>query len=281
MSNINVDDYRVIVISREVDIEKRFLEGISTGTGNIGFVSCKRKWKSDNGSKSNCFVFAFIVVKNNDQKNEQATNAISNMEIKDKTIIVYAHSTDSLVEKEIRKVITNGKGKVIEYKPFSHQPNDLEYDPLANFTGCVGDKKEGFGECLKELIEESLKKKNRPHIIALSILCQGYLAAHEGKDLNGWNDSMIGLLVSDAETKTEDKSWWQPAFEKKDNEKEIKQSDDFSQTIISDEISSIGKACKDSSAIKNLFDKIKGLNVQSFCDTDKVIATYNCIKELL
>lgn len=130
-----------------------------------------------------------------------------------------------------------------------------------------------------------LKPKGKTHLIALSILCQGYLAAHWDEIDNEKKESLYELkslpdeMKKNAQSnknKTKGHGWWHPAFNNDDLEKK-----DLKDTRLGMELILLGKACKDSTAIKNLFDVIKLLNGQSFCDTDKVRTAYNCIKKLL
>jgi len=136
----------------------------------------------------------------------------------------------------------------------------------------------------------------KSYLIALSILCQGYLTAHwedignDNKDnlsgLRTWDtlDDNIKNTVKSNKRKTEGQDWWKPAFEdvfeKSGDKNAMKQNAEFERTSICNELKSIGKECKEIGAIEALFNVIKEVNGQKL-DTEAVIAAYSCIKELL
>ena len=112
---------------------------------------------------------------------------------------------------------------------------------------------------------DRLVRKGTPHLIALSILCQGYLAARGGGGLNVWNDSLQGMLISDAKERTEKPDWWDPVWEDDGTgiEKELKQIEDDgneetkeAKGKVQELISKIRDAKKEEAANANVSEKV-------------------------
>lgn len=224
--DINTEEYIVIAISSDKGPESIFLRGVSKDNGKIAFVSKDTKWRSTNVKDSNGFIFALIVLNDdNGDKTSQANEVIPKMILKGKKIIIYTHLGDYLNRADIEKTISSMEGTIEEYKEFSHEPNNSNFQSLNTFYNCLNQP--SFETCLKKLIEESLKKKNTPHLIALSILCQGYLAAHGGAGLDGWDrvtqdiksKAVEKLKISDDKKNPTKKEWWKSALGKDDQSK--------------------------------------------------------------
>ena len=155
----------------------------------------------------------------------------------------------------------------VEYSLGCQNPNEINH-PVAKFahSPCI--------ETFEKLRQFILNKKLKPHLIALSILCQGYLAAHGGNGLKGW-DGLLDDLKRAAKSNWPKvkKDWWIPAFGTET---------DFKNTGVGKDLMAMGKDCeKDKGAIKALFNAIQESNGKDFADTYKVTKAYGCIKEIL
>ncbi len=209
-----------------------------------------------------------------------------------KHVLIYWHETDNhTLRPDVLRMKFNN---LIECIPFSHGENEALY-----FMNCIGNNNTNYTEKFGKLIQEYLKKKAKPHLIALSILCQGYLAAHWEEIYNSKKECLSGLKTWDSllrelrdkvkanKDMTAGQGWWKPAFadvfeevEKDGNKiKRIKVGITFEKTSLYNELDSLGKECKDADAIKNLFKAIRKSNGNDFTGT--VVTANACIKEIL
>jgi hypothetical protein len=123
--------------------------------------------------------------------------------------------------------------KAIESK-FPSRKNIEFYPYIATYDDIISKWDiPAFVQAVKETKDnpfDYLERTGTPHLIALSILCQGYLAAHGTKDsLNGWEDvwNKLGKAIKDHRKKyklvaskmsiTETKDWWRKAIGAKQN----------------------------------------------------------------
>lgn len=146
---------------------------------------------------------------------------------------------------------------------------------------------------IQKMIDHYLLTIPKPHIIALSILCQGYLAAHGKKDsLRGWEDVCNNLphnlkgenFQLKTKSKTEEKDWWEPALEADFNGeklvKELKTMDKDKKAI--ECLIKIIKNKKDENSKLYFDDKGKIVNggmTQKF--TGKVTEAYENLTKIL
>jgi|GEM_PF-3098576 len=227
---LNIDDYRIIAISSPYGVEKS--------------LSC---------AINNCNEYEIICISENSvTKNIRITENVKfvlinpdiNIGVIDvvcklkklcfsKTVILYLHNSD--IEKEYCKANIDAIVKAVKTNDtleikFSHEPSDNKnFKSYKTFLECTKNNKINKNnkvnntECLRRLIEESLKKRDNPYLIALSILCQGYLAAHGGAGLEGWENVAVDLRNKASET--EKKSWWGIITKSDDIDGEIKAID--------------------------------------------------------
>lgn len=126
---------------------------------------------------------------------------------------------------------------------------------------------ETINSLISEIKDYILKKKANPHLIALSILCQGYLAAHGNIELPK------GISISEEKKKlTVGKGWWSPVFSEHELGRE------FRDTEIYKELSA--SRC-DSSKIQDFFVKIKEINNGNGLDINIIEPTYSALKIIL
>lgn len=168
----------------------------------------------------------------------------------------------------ISHIINNAVGYTLGCDNDTHQVV-IFANKLKNSTVTVQD--------LTNLKDFFLKKKPTPHLIALSILSQGYLLAHGAIRL------MNNMITIDGEKKklTDGQNWWKPAFEDVFRNEVLIRNANFENTSIYSEVSSRGKQCKDTDAIKGLFDAIKKINGNTLDANAVTKAYYDCIKQLL
>lgn len=229
----NKENTLIIVISIATPSEKKVLEKcgrIDCNDNNWSFAytdgtiwKCKRNKESiDNGdyfsflliNQCKCNETDFCdrikyIIKNNDRTN----------------IVVWSHQTDRSGNNSCPPMSENDKSKILNlsekslllFYPFSHSPSG---DSL--FEKALRDIPEKYVSVFNCIIQESLKKKANPHLIALSILCQGYLAAHGDDDsikelseeLKKEVQDLIKLKnkVQSKAGNTEKKIWWTGVF---------------------------------------------------------------------
>lgn len=281
MSEFNKNNIIVVVVSIAKSPEKKFL------------LKCLRNKDADwtyAVTDGNNFYFdkmnnniapSFILVNQSKwDNNNLLSDIIKAINAAKKSIIVWTHETNGKSCKQIKEKIKNN---IIFCDKFNHS-----FITCSFMENISNDNEDNYEEEFSNLISETLKKKPKPHLIALSILCQGYLAAHWKEIDNGKKKTLSGLKTWDSllpemkekaqgnQDKTKGQGWWEPVFNNEDLGK-----GNLKDTRLGTELTSLGKECENSSAIKDLFEAIESLNGKSFCDTNTVIATYNCIKELL
>jgi hypothetical protein len=127
-------------------------------------------------------------------------------------------------------------------------------------------KDDNFFKSLSALINEINKKgiseevwkvlyPSNTHLVALSILCHGYLAAHgETANLNGWKEVWEDLpknvkddkcqLTKEKRDMTEERKWWYPALGK-----------EYKSKYLKNELETVGEEKKDYKIIKIIEDK--------------------------
>lgn len=227
---IDTNNYVVLIISSPHAAEKYFIKTIKTITDNgdqdfcyaaIG-PKCEDKiismpsdetininaqyslylinakcWKCSNGHL-NCECMQ------NDEASNKIKSLIDSIKSNNKNIIVWTHTGDTIASEKIKELF----GDKCDFFAFSHTEPNHEVEVLMENICTDND----FENRFSGFIEYSLLKKAKPHLIALYILCEGYLAAHD-EGLSGWNDNLKNLLkIEGAKDKTEKKDWWKPAL---------------------------------------------------------------------
>lgn len=142
---------------------------------------------------------------------------------------------------------------------FSTARSPINYTKyIYSFRSATG--QEGLNQRFNALWDQIQEKSpdTLTNLITLSILCQGYLAAHGGNGLDGW-DKLSSELKEKASRNWEnlEKTWWD-VIDLKQAEKELADRDEDEK-------------------IKNLLDKIS----LSAVDVSTVEAAYPVIKKIL
>lgn len=189
-----------LIKSKKMKIEDNYIS-ISTKDGNEFHIHINdTKYLS-----SNSFVFY------NQNKNEEFNDFLPTIKDISKNLIIWRHETDNSTPScDVLK--TNLRDKLIFCEGFNHDGKTA----IEKFIRCIAGNTNNYEAYFNELITESLKKKANPHLIALSILCQGYLASHGGAGLDGWDkvpDELKNKVqTEDNKNKTKGKSWWTSAL---------------------------------------------------------------------
>ncbi|MFQ5686052.1 MAG: hypothetical protein ACE5GV_05270 [Candidatus Scalindua sp.] len=225
MNNINAGEYLVLAITCWGDpAENNFLkskgieenEWYCLGLNNSGTVIVNLPDTTTENPDS----LSFLLINQNKWKN----NLINNDEYKNnlnslsnKKKIIYTHIRNGIQCSDIN--IQN----TVKCIPFHHWTPPGK--PLKEFLEAItvnnnSDKtteitEAVYCEAIKKLIEESLKETQKSHLIALSILCQGYLAANEEhlKEEKKIIKLPEGISISkDKKGNTIKRDWWKPAL---------------------------------------------------------------------
>lgn len=236
---LNIDDYKVIAISSPYGVEKDLSYEIdkTSDSYNIICVSKTTAMKDNNINEA-----IFVLINPISQVSKDVIEQLG----KSKKVILYLHNTDiDKYSDNINKIVTAVKSVLNREIKFSHEPIENEkFKPYKIFLECITTKSKTNAECFKKLIEDSLKKNNNPHLIALFILCQGYLAVHDKEFRDKLKKEAKDITIKDKSEFPDD--WWAPAF---GDEKNVI---NFDNTDVYKELSAIGK---DVTAIQNLFNK--------------------------
>lgn len=165
----------------------------------------------------------------------------------------------TMVHEEIVKLCNSIADPGITIQRFSTARSPVNYDKYIS-TFCSATDQENLNQKFNALWDQIQKKSpdTLTNLIALSILCQGYLAAHGGMGLDGW-DKLPNELKEKAKHGWEklEKYWWN-AINKEQAEKELANRDEDKK-------------------IKNLLGQI----TKSAVDVDAVVAAYPVIKKIL
>jgi len=172
---------------------------------------------------------------------------------------------------------------LIKQCPFHHTANTEPYDNIHILISSL---------CADKLIQEDLcnnfddlwkyiyKNISLNHLIALSILCQGYLAAH---DVEGFKVTDIELQNRAIENcrKTEGRKWWEPVLDDAINEGKA-----VEKGKIYEELKVVNESNKDNVKITKLVNTIKDdelkrndSNIKAF--TNIVIEAYGQLTKVL
>lgn len=164
--------------------------------------------------KSSEISFSFVLY--NQNKTDCFKNFIEHINTLKKYVLIWRHQSENQCPDCASLQNKNMIENLIDCKPFNHDGTK----PIEKFMKNISLNETDYSIEFAKLIEESLKK-DTPHLIALSIICQGYLAAHGRKDiLSGWDDVWkklpndlkdVGFQLK-TKSKTEEKGWWKPAL---------------------------------------------------------------------
>jgi len=149
----------------------------------------------------------------------------------EKSVIIWAHTGDEGSDTEENRFgeddFDDISKRIIRYESFSH----VETRPIVSFLKVIG--KEGCSEdtykaAFESLVKASLKKKGESHLLALEILCLGYIAAHDLEKLSMINEDWRKLVLhknfrkrlNDNKYVTNDPAWWS-VINKKEIEEEL------------------------------------------------------------
>lgn len=225
-------------------------------------------WKCKNGDEGidNGDDFSFLLInqcKSNDNAFCNKVKQIINGNTR-QHIIVWTHRgtrSGSLPILEKNEMIVDlSKKSLLCFKPFSHGGGSPFEEALKKLPT-------DFSLAFDEIISLSLQRKS--HLIALSILCQGYLTMQEGIELRRLSDDVINMVKNNWSKAKND--WWVPAFGAETA---------FENTGVYAELKDMNKEGS-AGAIKDLFVVVQGLKGKDFPDTGKVTAANKYIKGIL
>lgn len=167
------------------------------------------------------------------------------------------------------------ENETITIAQYSSTQNAI-YQKVGMLAAAIRNNGEGNGnidEYITELTNYIKKNTYKPcpkHLIALSILCQGYLAAHgQTKELTGWEkvpDEFKEKVKSKADN-TEKKSWWTSAlgndeFKIQDELKAVPDDKDNKKKDVQDLITAIytnGDALPDGNLVAKAYSALKSI----------------------
>lgn len=157
-----------------------------------------------------------------------------------KKVIIWSHIGDNIACQEIASQFRSDQ--IAFCDSFHHQNEQHSVEAFMKNLCSPGNN---FITVLSKFINESLAKKSTPHLIALSILCQGYLAAHAPNKIN-FPSNVLSLKKEVIKS-----DWWQPSFGDKDTS---------GTPVLFQEMSALKK---DTSCVKKLFDASNSDNVNA------------------
>ena len=206
--------------------------------------------------------------------------------IKNRNLLIAAHPGGATKLEDVKRTLCNSMKNEVNKKIIN--------DAVGYTLGCqertsINHEVARFAVSPSQATFEALRqfplnKKQKPHLIALSILCQGYLAVHEKIDLPE------GISISeDKKGNTIKRDWWKPALGDVINErKRVNESEIYEQLKVASEnfkvyekITNLGNAIQDDD--KKYFDngKLKedDINIQVF--TNLVIEAYGQLTKII
>ncbi len=214
VNEINVDEYLVLAITCWRDsIVHKFLnsKGITNeeqwfclGLNNSGTAIVNLPSVTTRDANNLSFILInqkkWAVVTDNDIYN----NIL--LTLKNKKKIVYTHIGDNGISPQKIKIENT-------IKPIGFHQWNPAGEPLKGFLSALTNDQVviEYQQAIEKLIEESLKK-HTPHLISLSILCQGYLTAHGAEGFEISDDELQKKALNNKVT-TEMKNWWKPAMD--------------------------------------------------------------------
>lgn len=140
-------------------------------------------------------------------------------------IIIHASNDTEFAELKItfeKKFSINNNQAVEITRRYSLGDSPNNNNPVYAFETVIKANDYGKVDVAYRALYKFVKKQPNPHLIALSILCQGYLVAHgETESLKGWDDKLKNMLINGALEKTEDKAWWMETINIEEAEKEL------------------------------------------------------------
>lgn len=250
---IKIDDYIIVVISSANESEYRLLRNLLNNPKadweNVCYIamnSCSNKIISNTYDTNTNAIppnGLFLLVNpsclNNVGEGEYVfCNIVKSLfdseEIKKKDFVLWLHEDDTINE-TIMKTLNDLTKPIKFHHDNNSNPDETEKNqpPEVFMFNVCKNGQDNFEQEFRKLIECSLKRKYSPHIIALSIRCQGYLAAHENID------------NPEVKEETEKQKWWYP---------NIKEVSDL-KSKISKELEPFGKDVEDIQLIKSIIDE--------------------------
>lgn len=141
--------------------------------------------------------------------------------IKDRNFMMAIHPGGGGNLGEAKRTLCNGMPAIkniindaIGYTLGCSEPSKINNEPIVDFAQNPTD------DNLEKLRQFILSKIQKPHLIALSILCQGYLAAH-GEERFKISDDKLQEKAENNKDTTELQNWWKPALGKNTEGKEL------------------------------------------------------------
>lgn len=247
---IKIDNYIVVVISSDDCAEKKILACLGRNNDAVeawcyaAFDSSSKilSKPKDNSIVASCNHNFFLInpdclrVKEPDHAGctKKIAGLLEYIKRKEKKLVCWLHNSDTITDNDIASFCN-----LNDCKPFSHTHSNETADTNGPEHFMFNVSEENLNEKFKTLIEYSLKKKPNPHLIALSILCQGYLAAHGEINLEG-------ISIADEEKRLPDNpGWWTSAFLTKETS---------SVPLIYEEMKALEK---NTSCVEKLFEAIQ------------------------
>lgn len=181
-----------------------------------------------------------VAVKNDRDICDSFRNFLDRSAIDRKTLIlIHPGAGDDFEIAKNRILCCNGKANQINeiniiIAKYSHTSIAI-FDVVGSLAKQIKDLSNNIDTNINKIREYVLKKNPKPHLLALSILCQGYLAAHGGKVLKGWKDLPAELKnkVSKNRDNVKDKWWNIIDIEQATNELKDKDTDNKISNLLS------------------------------------------------
>lgn len=196
-----MNEYIVIIIScchdAEDDFVEKYFNNITEDWNYI--VTNGRDYKKDELLDS----FNFVLINQCKWGDSDVSKLISKIQRKNKKNIIWSHRGIGNDCKPILKDNIINMLNLHIFADFSHGENSA----AESFLEALKNNSATYKQKFDFLISESIKKN---HLIAISILCQGYLAAHgvDGFKVEGFQE-----IVKKNKGMTETTGWWKPALE--------------------------------------------------------------------
>lgn len=236
---MNNTEYLLIIISGEFKAESGLLnhKSLAPNTNDIWhFVATEdgTKYKCDQCPPNT----SFILVNQCNWNSEIVKKLFLEVSKTAKKLIIWSHKSPicegECLPVEIDDPLIQSKNLCL-FLPFSHEYGEK----IESFMQLIVTPDINYASEYEWIIQESLKKKSRANLIALSILCQGFRAEHDSSILSGI------IKLKSEENRTISKDWWNPVFRGDTN---------FNNLPLSNELSSLRIEYKQ---IEHLFDAWK------------------------
>ena len=233
---LTVNDFIVVLISTEGGEEENYLNDCRTKNDIKG----SDEWFFALTDGEHCVMdrviedYSFVYINMEKWDSIEVSNFISEIKNQDKEKIVFFHISDGkeLNIKHKQQDIEERMGKLFHYDPFHHTPNHPSQVFISDFL----EKGKKYIEAFQNLLESISSQDEPKHsLMALSFLCQGYLATfydlYKSKEdmidkvrpaleMMGWFDfikeggeSIIRKDIKDQFAVVSDAKWWMEDFE--------------------------------------------------------------------